>query len=452
MLGFAGLPLRQAQEALKTGRLEEAYRLLCQPEAQGLKGSWDLLQQVARAFVKRGQFHLEQRDAEAAWNDLLQAEQVGLTDREAAKLRQTLTRQGVEEVRAHLKAGEPARACKFIDQLRDRQVRLPELQTLEEGAKGWNLAREQASRGEFAAAGHTLERVCRDLTGLRGPLEQFCTDVRNYHGRFQSAIVELHEALAGKKWRDVLQLSEQILAMAPNHAEARKARVRAWKAIEPATEAHAPATVELPSQPVLRPQPRFLLWIDSVGGFLVCLGTRVNVGQATPDAFVDIPLFADVSRHHATLTREAEGYVLEAVRPLFVNSRAVDKRLLQSGDRITLGSSCQLQIRQPVPVSASARIDLVSGHRLPLALEGVLLMADTLVLGPGSQVHVSMPELKQPIVLYRHKDGLGIRYQGQFQVDGERCTERGQLGTSSTVTSDEFTLAIEPVGERLGRL
>jgi len=34
MLGFAWLTLRQAQEALKNGRLEEAQRLLEQPAAR----------------------------------------------------------------------------------------------------------------------------------------------------------------------------------------------------------------------------------------------------------------------------------------------------------------------------------------------------------------------------------------------------------------------------------
>src|SRR5262245_45000892 len=178
MLGFANLPLRQAQEALKAGRLEEAYRLLCQPEAHGLKGSWDLLQQVARAFVARGEWHLNHDDPEAAWNDLLQAEQVGLTDKQAAKLRQTLSRMGLDEGRALLRAGAPGRSVRTLAQRRDRQVRLPELQNLEEGAKGWNLAREQAGRGEFAPAVQTLERVQRLLAGLRGPLEQFCADVR----------------------------------------------------------------------------------------------------------------------------------------------------------------------------------------------------------------------------------------------------------------------------------
>jgi len=94
----------------------------------------------------------------------------------------------------------------------------------------------------------------------------------------------------------------------------------------------------------------------------------------------------------------------------------------------------------------------VSGHRLPLTVDGVLLMADTLVLGPGSQVHVAMPDLQEPVVLYRQKEGLGVRYAGNLCVDGQRCRERGLLRPTSSVTGDDFAFAIEPVGTGTGRL
>ena len=123
----------------------------------------------------------------------------------------------------------------------------------------------------------------------------------------------------------------------------------------------------------------------------------MTFGQAILDAHVDIPLVADVSRLHASLTRDTEGYVLEAVRPIQVNGREATRALLQNGDRMTLGASCQLQFRLPVPISTTARLDLVSGHRLPLSVDAILLMADTLVLGDGPQVHVNVPDLKQPI-------------------------------------------------------
>ena len=159
------LTLRQAQEALKNGRLEEAHRLLCQPAANGHKRSWELLQQVAQGFVERGEAHLRHEDAAAAWNDLIAAEQVGVNGSAAGCLRQALTRLGLAEIRSLLEAGEPQRAADAITQLRDRSVSQPELQVLDEAAKNWVLAREQAGRGEFSQALQTMSRVRRLLPG-----------------------------------------------------------------------------------------------------------------------------------------------------------------------------------------------------------------------------------------------------------------------------------------------
>jgi tetratricopeptide (TPR) repeat protein len=452
MLGLGWLALRQAQEALKNGRLEEAHRLLGQSAVHGHKRSWDLLQQLARAFAERGERRLRHDDPVAAWNDLLQAEQAGASEKAAVHLRQALTRLGLAEVRALLEAGEPTRAVEAIAQLHDRAVRQPELEPLEEVARGWVRARELAARGEFAQALQTLERVRRLAPGSPAGLERYHNDLEQRGRMFAGLLVQLHEAANRKDWAGVLPLAEQTLAIAPNHAEARKARAQAWKAIEPTTLVIArpeksAETTEAPPEP----PKRFLLWIDGVGGYLVCLGNRVTLGQAIPDATVDVPVFADVSRLHATLTRDTEGYVLEAARGVQVNGKPAERALLHSGDRVTLGTCCQFQFHQPVPISASARLDLVSGHRLRLAVDAVLLMADTLVLGPGSQVHVAMPDLEKPIILFRTREGLGIRYPGKLTIDGQSCEQRGTLGPSATVAGEEFTLAIEPVGTRMGR-
>ena len=45
----------------------------------------------------------------------------------------------------------------------------------------------------------------------------------------------------------------------------------------------------------------YALWIDGVGGYLVCLSHRVTLGQSLNETPVDIALIADVSRHHATI-------------------------------------------------------------------------------------------------------------------------------------------------------
>jgi hypothetical protein len=454
MLGFAWLTIRQAQEALKNGRLEDAHRLLCQSAAQGHKRSWELLQQVVRGFAERGERHLRRGDPEAGWHDLLQAEQLDRGSRDAERLRQALVKLGLAEVRTLLQAGEPGRASEAAGRLRERSVRQPELLLLDEAAKGWLAAREQAGRGEFAQAFDTLERVRRLLPGQADSLERFRADLEGRRDSFADLVGRLHEATEAGRWREVLELAEKVLAAAPQHQEARKARALAWKAVEPAvTVVTRPPVAPAPGETQAEgPPQRFLLWVDGVGGYLVCLAPRVTLGQATPDGYVDVPLFADVSRLHASLTRDAEGYLLEAMRPVLVNGQAAEKVLLRPNDRVTLGTSCQFQFRQPAPVSTSARLDLVSGHRLPLAVDGVILMADTLLLGPGAQVHVAVPDLKQPVVLYRAKDGLGIRCPGSFSIDGQRVQERGQLRFNASVTGEDFAFALEPLGTRLGRI
>jgi hypothetical protein len=451
MLGFARLTLRQVQEALQSGRLDEAQRLLSEPDVQSQRGVGPLYCQLARAYVDRGDRALRRDDPEAAWQDLLRAEQLQTAERSPERLREALTRLGVAEVRALLQAGEPGRAEEAAVRLRGRGVRSPELHVLEEAGKSWVAARELAGQGEFARALETVEGACRLSPEPVRPLDQFRADLEQRQPGLTDLLVKLHEAADKGRWREVIELAEQVLMVAPQHTEARKLRTRAWKAVEPVTVAMGALAESEPSEPADDALPqRYLLWIDGVGGYLLCLGSRVTIGQATLETQADVPLIADIARLHATLTRDAEGYVLESVRPLQVNGQPVTRALLRPNDRVTLGTSCQFQFHLPVGVSSTARLDLVSGHRLPLALDGVLLMADTLVLGPEGQVHVTVPDLKQPVVLFRHKDGLGLRHRGTLLINGQKSPERGLLGPRAAVSGDDIVFALEPVGARLG--
>jgi hypothetical protein len=445
MIGWGWLTLRQAQEALAHGRLEEAQRLLGQNESLGRKGASALLQQVARGYVERGCEHLRHRNAAAAWKDLQQAERIGAADCQLVELRQALNRLGMEEARKLLEAGEPTRAAAALAQLLAGPMPDAEAQLLEEAAKKWSQARDLALRGEIGLATENIERVRQLLPRQPPALERFRKDLDLRRPLLAGLTVQLHEAATAARWRDVIRLAEQVLALAPQHDDARRARARAWKAVEPAVASHVSAMEEK------TPSQRFLLWIDGAGGYLVCLGSRVTIGQAAAESVVDIPLLADISRNHATLSRDTEGYMLEAVRALQVNSRSTQKALLQPGDQFILGSDCRLRFCQPVPISASARLDLLSGHRLPLAVDGVILMAETLVLGAGTQSHISLPDVAEGVVLFRQKDGLGVRHSKEFAIDGRPCRDRGVLGPSSQVQGDDFAFAVEPVGTRMGR-
>jgi len=449
MLGLGRMVLRQAHQALQKGRLEEVQRLLGQPAVQGYKRLWEMQFQLGRAFALRGLSHLRREDRTAAWSDLLLAEQHCTEEPSVVELRETLTRLGMTEIGVLVVAGEPGRALEVVGQLRDRAVRQPELEPLEEAMRCWVRARELAGVGEFTPALKRVEDAQRLLPSPPSALQRFLDELMEKRQTFPGLLIQLHERVEQGRWREVLLLADQVLALAPRHVEARKAKTKAWNMLEPATVVNQPNSEreEAPAEPVREETPsRYWLWIDGVGGYLICMDNRVTFGQAAPDNYVDVPFYADLSRQHAVLTRDSEGYFLEALRAVQVNGKEVTKTLLHPGDRITLGGSCQFQFRQPVPVSTSARLDLVSGHRLKQPVEAVLLMADTLILGAGSQVHVAMPELKQPLIFYRNKSGLGVRHVGNLRINGQPVRERGLLAPGANVMGDDFSLALEAVG------
>jgi hypothetical protein len=78
---------------------------------------------------------------------------------------------------------------------------------------------------------------------------------------------------------------------------------------------------------------RMMLWVDGVGGFLVLLKDEVELGQAVPDAAVDVPILGDLSRRHAKIRRMGESYVVEPLGPVAVGGTPVAApTLLASGD------------------------------------------------------------------------------------------------------------------------
>jgi hypothetical protein len=491
------LTVRQAREALRTGRPEVARKLLDPFVSHGHKRAVAVVPEVARGYRLRGEQALRRDDPTAAWDDLLAAESLAPADPDAAALRSTLTKLGLAECRAALLAGNPLHALHTLARLKQRTAFHPEFEGYETAAREWVLAIELADRGDFPAAAAALDRgKSRVRPDVAAAFDTFAAALTRRYDRCRAAVDRLYQAAERHGWTDVLRAADEVAEVAPDHREVRNMKARAWAALHsgsgngvPAPSSHVGEVVELAwsptrtvdpapfaptmSYPLARPvsavahpapQParpvsssgvpaglpkRFVLWIDGVGGYLVCLGQRVGFGQATASGPVDVPLFADVSRLHAELTRDGEGYVLESGREVAVNGRAATRAVLADGDRVTLGSTCQFVFRLPVAISPSARLELVSGHRLPLAVDGILLMAENLILGPEAAAHVPMPDAAGNVVLYRTRDGLGIRCPGAFQIDGRPHKDRGGLPIPCCVTADSFSFTAEPVGPRV---
>ncbi|NLY00523.1 MAG: FHA domain-containing protein [Rhodopirellula sp.] len=189
---------------------------------------------------------------------------------------------------------------------------------------------------------------------------------------------------------------------------------------------------------------QFLLWIDAVGGYLVSMRDEVVLGQPISQSKVDIPILGDISGRHAKISRDGEGYLIEAFRPVWVNGRAVrQSAMLADGSVVQLGSAVKLSFRRPHALSATARLDFLSSHRTQPSVDGVLLMADSCVLGPRPQSHVVCGNWPNEVVLFRHGDRLQCRTRGWLEIDGSQYTDRGPVGFSSRIVGEKFCMSLE---------
>jgi len=195
-----------------------------------------------------------------------------------------------------------------------------------------------------------------------------------------------------------------------------------------------------------RKADRFLLWVDAVGGYLVCLGDEVTLGQPVRSGNVDIPILGDLSSRHARIWRDGEGYLIEAIREVRVDGRPVG-RVASLGQQcqIQLGEAVKLLFRRPHALSATARLDFASRHRTQPSVDAVLLMADSCVLGPKPHSHVVCRDWPTEVVLYRHDDQLYCRSRGPMEIDGLRSNDRRPITRNSRIVGERLSFSLEAV-------
>ena len=189
-----------------------------------------------------------------------------------------------------------------------------------------------------------------------------------------------------------------------------------------------------------------MLWIDSVGGYWVCLADELIIGQPGDRDGADIPILADISSRHARIRRDGEGYLIDALREVRVAGRAVEKtELLSDSSRIEIGPSVKLQLRRTHPLSMSARLDFLSRHRTQPAADAVLLLADSCVMGPKPHSHVVCRDWPSEVILFRHEEKMFCHAAGRFEIDGVAYKNRGPLHPNCRVTGDGFSFSLEQV-------
>lgn len=457
--------LKEAEAALEQGRLEDAARLLKEGDLPTYLPAQQLLAQVAVKMNARAAVRARGGELEGAWRDLDSARNLSGETTDWLAAQKGVMEIALDVVVNHLRGNDFEGAIAQLDKLEKRKPVGGAIAVLREVTRRLDSARKLSLRGKFSDA----ETQFLAATALQPHLafiadqKQLCRE-RGERCRLLSE--QLHRALAISDWSAAAAAADAILEFAPENPVARDARKRAWKEVgakvpdsrtpggHPVAETqHWPGggtakNSKDEGEAADRPRaPRFLLWIDGVGGYLVCLGDEVIVGQSHPGSRADVAIQADISRRHVKIRREGEGYILDPLHEkVKVDGKPVSSpMLLSDGDELELGEGVRLRFRKPHVLSASARLEMVSRHRTQPHVDGILLMAESCVLGPKWQNHVVCREWKGDVVLFRQEEKLFCRAMESIEIDGKLHDGRGRLAPNSHVLGSDFSFTLEPV-------
>ena len=361
MLGHWRIVLRQAEEAARAGRFEEAYALANRPDVADHHHAVVFRGRLALDLVARATRRGSVDDLAGAVEDLDLAARIGAPPDSLAAARLALADRAADEIRADLDSGEPVKALERIEQLAQHKITGPARGGSREIAEAWRNGLAEGRRGEFGRALEQLDRAERLAAGAGAISSQQAVataklELENRQKVASPKVDGLYVALSAGKWPEILSAAEAVLVHVPEHPAARQARSRAWQqiaAIGPAVAAQWPprggrvaqtgadtgvasfgvpvepgaaaaegivwlnagtkpdiitppakslgplaggSTGQLSSRPSLpsrtgvpprplarvetsSPSGRFLLWVDAVGGYLVCLDDRIILGR-----------------------------------------------------------------------------------------------------------------------------------------------------------------------------
>lgn len=493
------LKLVEARRALVAGRLEEALTALSDPQLEGFLPAKRLADGLAKKYAERAAQRIEWGQSCAGFADLAAIDQLGAHRAQADAIRLDYAQRIEQQATERLAAAAPESALQLLRRGKRRGVDSPVLRELTEIARTWSEGLEHADCGDATRANDKLQRCVAILRSeksqpalrrLQSVVEQAATALTERVGRHQAASAALSAAATQRDWSAVIRNADAVLAAAPRDAEAARLRRRAWRELElDATRPYLPlrtggesATMDSHGEPrpqgggrhgrsearrlarALRetdhapspnkeetsvgrpPADRRMLWVDAVGGFLVCLDDQLVIGQPAGGAVPDLPILADISRRHAVLRRENGSYVLEPIGSTKLDGELLTgPAVLDAEHLIQLGEGVRIRFTKPHALSATARLVIESGHKTTPSADAVLLMAESCVMGPARHSHVRCRPWSDELIVYRQDGELCCRTKGPLTVDGRQVEGPVTLGDTTRLEGQDFSVSVEQV-------
>lgn len=202
---------------------------------------------------------------------------------------------------------------------------------------------------------------------------------------------------------------------------------------------------------------RYLAWIDGVGAWLILTDAHVSIGRvngnlsplvksSSREQEADIALIANLSRSHATIERMDENYVLTAASRVNISNQQVSgETVLPDRCEILLGDSVQLCFSVPTPLSATAKLTISSEHRPRTTVDGVILMAETCLLGPSPSDHILCRNWSETVVLVQTSAGIVLKSKQEVQIGDRKAGAPDVVSNGQVVSGDDFRFRLEPL-------
>lgn len=474
------LQLREARLAVADGRWDEAAEMLAADPLREFLPAKRLSQKLAGQLVMRARQRMASGQSTAGWRDVDRAARLGVSEADVNGFRHEQTRHRLAAAVELLARGEASAARQALERMEHRRLGGDERRTWQSIAQHMENSDLTASKGDLPAAVESLERARRLLpaegsTSVNRHLQQRLATLREAAAAQHALDARLHTALAAANWTEVLAAAEALLELAPQHSAARQARHKAWQAVGmEVTLAHYPSARPVgvgqrgfnqKNKPFRNPSPspflrgrgmadvtdqtsgkRIVAWIDSVGAFLICTGDEIVLGQPAAAGGVDVPILGDLSRRHAVIRRDREAYVLTPLHRTAVDGRAItEPTVLRDKSTIKLGDGVELRFRKPHALSATAVLEITSHHRTEPAVDGIVLMSESCILGSQPHSHVRCRAWEGDLVLFRRGDELMCRTQSPVEIDGQTCVGQAVVAANCRIESDDFALSLEEI-------
>ena len=496
-------------EAIDAGQLDRAIELTIR--LGNSKASNDHRRQLTEALIHRATEVAKTDRLSAAWQDLSHAasfaesQQADLISRTTQELQQ----QTLNTADAKLQSGLSQQATDLVQLLAERNLSDQRSKQISSVATLLTTIEQLVSAGKLEEAIENLESVQRLYPELSG-LQERIANQQERKIQLDALTDLLQSAALSCKWNDVCQLCDQILELAPLHEIALGAKRHAKQRVKRRTSVGSRLTnvpqspkqeddsLVIPTEPdrvgtssnpslddttapqnsasagsrinasagntdssdlansvpatdqdsVLAQASSFLIWVDGVGGYLVCTKPINFIGQAIEGSLVSIPLQADVRQRHARLETIAGQHVIQPLGPVAIDGREVpvdESIAIRTGQQISLGNKVRLAYRQDHPLSKTARLDFVSRHRTLPWSDGVVLAAQSIILGPNPNNHIFCPSWKSDLVLFRRNDTWFAKCKLEFCVDQQALASESEIQFDSRLFGDNFSLKLEPV-------